>query len=378
MRATLLILLVACGGGSSAAPPDASSDAAVGEICNGIDDTGDGIVDEECPCMPFDVTVAGSIRYPDIVWAGDRYFVVTQDTGTLAVAPVIDGTVGAPFVVGSVPTTPAVHDLAWNGSTLAIVIRAANIDSTLALFDHDGAELGRQTLPTTAYWLRVAWVGDRFLVTGQSTQNTATLVLAEYSATGALLYGPFEIAGLYNLTSVSAVAFSATQYVIGASRTGASVAYTVDRTTHAGSLRELDLGNQFSQPSAAYAGGVFAVSASGNTVAAFPRGDRLQFLDGAGAPTSFNALPYTSLVSTLTAQGGTFTSIALLEDTSTNRQYAAMQFDTIGDPLAAPLLPIASLPAGSGYTDLDATSAADRFAFSHGYQGLVRVIQHCW
>lgn len=373
----LLVLLAACGGGSAAPLLDASGDSGAGEICNGVDDTQDGVVDEGCPCTPFDVTAPGTVASPDIVWTGDGYFVVTGDLNTLEVAPVTGGTIGPSFVAGVTPNF-ARHDLAWSGTTLAVVLQTASMTSELALFDPTGTEISRQTLPATPYWHRAMWAGDRFVLTGQSMYNTNALVFAEYSATGALLFGPMEIPGMYNITYVGPLAISPSHYLVGVATIARSSTFLIDRATHTGVHRELGIGSQFSQVSTAYAGGTFVVTASGGGAGEFAGGDALRFFDDAGVPTSFNAMPYTSSVSTLTAEGGVFTGVALLEDSSTERQYTALQLDSIGDPLAKPILPLAVVSAAGGYTGLDSTSPANRFAFMHGSQNSVRVLQHCW
>jgi hypothetical protein len=374
----LLLVLAACGGGSAAPALDASGDGGAGEICNGVDDTQDGVVDEGCPCTPFDVSVPGTIYSPDIVWTGERYFVVTGDVNTIEVAPVTDGMVGPSFLVGVAPTTYSRHDLAWSGTTLAVVLQTASLASELALFEPDGTEISRQTLPSTPFWLRAMWAGDRFVLTGQSTNNSNTLVFAEYSATGALLFGPMEIPGMYNISYVGPLAISPSHYLVGVATTARGSAFLIDRATHTGVHRELDFASQFAQVSTAYAGGTFVVTASGGGGSTFSGGDSLRFFDDAGAAVSFNAMPYTSYASTLTAEGGVFTGVALLEDTSTERQYTALQIDSIGDPLAKPILPLATVSATGGYTGLDSTSPASRFAFTHGSQNSVRVLQHCW
>ena len=97
--------------GDASGDDAATGDAGSGEPCNGIDDNGNGLVDEGCPCTPF------TMNYPTenfsglpistgsdwIVNAGDHY-------------DRIDGTTGA--LVASFPADANDVITAWNGSAL--------------------------------------------------------------------------------------------------------------------------------------------------------------------------------------------------------------------------------------------------------------------
>ncbi len=83
------------------------------ELCNGIDDTCDGRIDEGCPCTPFDVTLP--VQTFDMISTGTGILAI-GGTGILR----IDGT-GA--VVETYPITPSAssraQQITWTGSELA-------------------------------------------------------------------------------------------------------------------------------------------------------------------------------------------------------------------------------------------------------------------
>jgi hypothetical protein len=119
------MLLVACAGAGCGrigfdATNDGVTDGASGqaEVCNGIDDNLDGLIDENCPCTPFSVALGQSATAPPI----DSALLVSTGTGfivyDLALGFVyVDaaGNVGAPY-----PITLAASGerIVWDGSAL--------------------------------------------------------------------------------------------------------------------------------------------------------------------------------------------------------------------------------------------------------------------
>lgn len=380
MRVTItcLVSLAACGSGrGGTSTSDSGADTASGELCNGVDDNGDDVIDEGCPCSPFDTSTPGSLYAADIAWAGDRYFVVTKDQGTLEVAPVIDGVIGTSFVAGTVPDTlGSIHKLTWTGTTLAVLLGTSAQTAELALFDIAGTELGRQTLSADTFWNRVTWVGDRFVLTGQAKTFGSPFVLAEFSALGTQLGTQVEIQHPYSLRSVASVATTPSTYVVAAGGIAQTEVFVVDRATNTGAVTDLHTGSQFSEVSAAAVGGQFLVSASGGSSGGLG-GDELQFLDAAGVPTRHYNQIYTSLVGMILPDTAGYIGVALVAHNSTQSHFLAVRLDTAGIPIESPVLPL-GVTAGTGYSSLDATSAADRVAVTLGDGQSIHVIQHCW
>lgn len=121
------VLLAGCSGGG------AGDDDTLVEICNGLDDTGDGLVDEGCPCKPFDVSLPrfiGGLVPLGSGWVGTSG---TYSAPTLSLL----GDEGNVSAETQLPDAMHPSQLAWNGDELAYVATTAS-DTYLAFIRPDG------------------------------------------------------------------------------------------------------------------------------------------------------------------------------------------------------------------------------------------------
>jgi hypothetical protein len=156
---------------------DAASDTptadAPPEFCNGVDDDGDGVIDEGCPCTPFDAPLASTIAPygPELAWLGDRYVVAATLAGADRLAVVnANGSLGSAVALPSGGYLSPTAALAWNGSALAVAWGGSDDESAATLdlvrYSADLVELGAPvTLTTTGCAADLAWIGDGYFVT---------------------------------------------------------------------------------------------------------------------------------------------------------------------------------------------------------------------
>lgn len=115
------------------------------ERCNGIDDNGDGRVDEGCTCTPFSTTLPVEIN-PMLLGLGDGWAATTPpDVSQSRTYVRLDGA-GQIAAMSSLPDLVAalwLQSLAWDGSRLAYIAGDIGGDVHLALLGPDGTSLGR-------------------------------------------------------------------------------------------------------------------------------------------------------------------------------------------------------------------------------------------
>ena len=239
-RGLPLLVVVGCGRLHFDAVTDAAQppDVPVVELCNGIDDNHDGVIDEGCPCIPFDVTVNDTVRGGEsAVWTGAEVDLVTSDTN-LHIDRVRDGMLLAPVDLGGVAT--AAYSVAWTGTTIAIVWDDS-VNLFVTTYAPDTGVVG-PTTPIGAGQLvaRIAWAGDRLVATWLSGGN---LFLRELDPTGVPL-GPALMVAMTPQTSLDVAIATEQSYWIGLSSPPTSYGImVVDRQTHAPTTVTSDLGS---------------------------------------------------------------------------------------------------------------------------------------
>ena len=160
------------------------------EICNGIDDDCDGIVDEGCACTMGASNVSESpARYTDqLVWSGAQLFQLVGDAATIGFWAV-DTTAGTAtfhgLFSGTAGTTGGAASEAWSGSLLGVGYAhdTANV-VTFHVYDPVGGTTTSQQLDQTypGAEVQVAWAGDHFTAAWSGT--TASLVTRDVPPSG--------------------------------------------------------------------------------------------------------------------------------------------------------------------------------------------------
>jgi hypothetical protein len=215
-----LVVLAGCGriafdplgdaGAASEGDGNGSATACVptAEICNGIDDDCNGIVDEGCPCNAFTSLVSHPVSPPSQLGAmlstGNGYIVYDYELSTLdTVAPT--GAITGSLPVAFVPLTDVAM---WDGSALVIAHSDGASSITLAHIASDGTPTVFATIPvaaldtyaitrdyTGAYDLALTYgPGMSQSVDGVLLAADGTLLARTTLATGVETVGPVAVA----------------------------------------------------------------------------------------------------------------------------------------------------------------------------------------
>jgi hypothetical protein len=277
--ASVLVILGACAS-------DSSSSGA--ELCNGVDDNSDGVIDEGCPCTAFDISFPVQTTGAAMAWVGDGYRVVAgQNTANQPrdnTIQTIDasGALGSVFTVsgsteGQISNGPT---LAWSGTVLGVVWTSNAGGISLARFDHAGTRLGVTSLPDLGIAPVIAWAGDRFVVAGLNHGITLAEVLPDGTVVGVThSFGPEPQA-------IDSVAVSAGTYALGYQVFMKPYVLVVDRATMHGTQLEPSLGVSNDTVSVAAHGSSFGATRG------LMNGDLFQGIDPTNTLLSYNDLPW--------------------------------------------------------------------------------------
>lgn len=269
--AVLLGVLSACGriGFAPLAGADGSGSSQTAERCNGLDDDGNGAIDEGCACTPFDVTLPDSIYGAGLAWLGTGYAVLTLATS--ASLTVVDET-GVPVgtspmpVIASSPVQP-VELLAWTGSEI-VAVWAAGPQIQLGRYSPAAAPIGPPVVVSTGGQApsspQIAWAGDRLVIMWSDRQQ---IEVREVGTDGAVIR-QLQIPGLTSTQHIGSFALTRDRYAIVLSNSNATgpaqpdQLVVVDRAAWAASpQRSLAVSSTIGFPPTIVAGpdGTFAV-----------------------------------------------------------------------------------------------------------------------
>lgn len=179
------------------------------EVCNGIDDDCNTIVDDGCPCTAFDVTVpVAAALFPALAFVGTGYLTLTDDGTTYGVQVIAsDGTLGNRGVLGPRSATGVGDQVfAWTGAALFVTWMNASQQIMLSRFDAQASPIGAAIVasPTThGTSPGVVWAGDHGAIVWTDDRNgMATLYMRELAADGTFLGAERETTLIGRATSV--------------------------------------------------------------------------------------------------------------------------------------------------------------------------------
>ena len=218
---------------------DVSDDGANVEACNGIDDDSDALVDEGCPCVPFEVTLDGrSVRGGDgAVWTGAEVVIVSADAGLDAIR-VRDGVMLPAVDLGGAQFSP--NSVAWTGTAVAVVWQDMTNLAVRTYTPETGA-LGPTTpIGPAQVAARIAWANDRLIVAWVSA---GAVFIRELDRGGAPL-GPARMVTTTTQTNLDAIIATSRSYVLGLSSpaSGTYAIAFIDRQTGVPTMVAPDLG----------------------------------------------------------------------------------------------------------------------------------------
>jgi hypothetical protein len=279
---------------------DASGDAGIvpstcvshgPEVCNGVDDDCNGLVDEGCACAPFakgldeSSAPSGTVQ---TIWLGDALVQLVGNAATIGLwVSDASGNVVTyvPVYSGAVGSTSGDATMAWNGTSLAIALEHDTTVVDVGIYDRSGTQVVTTQIDSMYPGAipNVTWAGDRFVVAWESASD---VIARDISAAGVPLV-PERVLATNVGGSLDAfqIGPSSTLVCIRDSNDGTARVISIDATGTA-QTRTIPIGIGLGCELLPIAGGYLAWYRQ-PTTAPVP----LAFLDASGAVTGTATLP---------------------------------------------------------------------------------------
>jgi hypothetical protein len=161
------------------------------EVCNGLDDDCNGVVDDGCPCTSISTSLSESpgLYTGELVWTGTGLIQVGGNAAEVGLWPISGtGTVGSYVSVfsGAAGSTDGIAPAAWSGTKLGIVYTHDLSSVSFALYDPMTGTSPSMLIDTSYPGAapQIAWSVDHFIAVWIT--QAGEVIERQISATGSL------------------------------------------------------------------------------------------------------------------------------------------------------------------------------------------------